>query len=116
MEFFRVFLKRPVYEKIFLYFLNPNEANNIDPDIKNYFIDKAEEVSVMETSQYYVVQIQRDNLTNNELLDTAVELQKEALWSRLKLENKLYLRKITEDNSSKVQLWRPIIVRNQLKF
>ena len=109
MEFFRVFLKEALSEKIFLYTLNPNEAKKIDPDTKNYFIGRAEEVSVMETSQYYVVQFWRDNLTQSELLDAAVELQKEALWNRLKLNDKLYLRAITGDGVSKVQLWRPVI-------
>ena len=110
MNFFRVFLNKPINEKLFCYTLNSKEAMNIEPDTNNYFTGEAEEVTVLEASEYYVVQFQKNGLEGQELLDTAVELQKEALWNRYKLENKLYLRKFTGDNSLKIQLWRPIIL------
>jgi hypothetical protein len=102
--------------------LNPDEANNIEPEINNYFLNQAEEITGMEASQYYVTQIEQDNIADRELLDAAVELQKEALWNRMKLGDKLYVRKLIEenpniaDNSPKIQLWRPVVVRSQLKL
>jgi hypothetical protein len=112
MEFFRVFLKESIFEKITLYFLNPNESNTIDPKTDNYFVNHKEEAAAIEASQYYVTQIEQENIANMELLDAAVELQKEALWNRLKLGDKLYVRKLLEDDSCKIQLWRQVVIRN----
>ena len=115
MEFFRVFLKNPINEKLICYTLNPGEAINIEPNPLLFFAGEPEEAAVLEVSEYYVTQIQKESLENNELLEAAFELQKEALWSRCKLNNKLYLRRLAEsssenhtDNSPAIQLWRPI--------
>ena len=114
MEFFRVFLKAPVFEKLICYTLNMRDAFRIDPDPLKYFIFGPEEVPVLEEGFYFVAQIQKEDLKDAELLEAAIELQKEALWSRLKLEEKLYLRRLFEDNSILIQLWRPVIVPNSL--
>ena len=114
MDFFRVFLKSPINEKLTCYILNSQEAMSIEPDTNNYFINKSEELMVMEASEYYVTQIKKNKIEEQELLDAALELQKEALWNRCKLEDKLYLRKLFEDNFHVVQLWRPIIVPDYL--
>ncbi|MCL1927886.1 MAG: hypothetical protein FWG07_03715 [Treponema sp.] len=109
MEFFRVFLKNPINEKLFCYILNPEEAISIDPHPENYFSGNVEDATVLKVSEYYVTQVKKGNLENIDLIDIAIELQKEALWNRCKLECKLYLRKLFEDNSPVTQLWRPII-------
>ena len=114
MEFFRVFLKNPINERLFCYTLNPKEAISVDPDPENYFSGNAEEVTVLKVSEYYVTQEKKDDLENADLIDIAIELQKEALWNRCKLDHKLYLRKLFEDNSSVTQLWRPIIMPDYL--
>ena len=118
MEFFRVFLKSQLNEKLICYTLNLQEAVSIDPDPNNYFICNPEEVLMLEASEYYVTQVKEDHLDDADLIDIAIELQKEALWNRFKLKDKLYLRKLMdfskensqEDNSSVIQLWRPVIV------
>ena len=113
MEFFRVFLKNPIYEKLSCYTVNQEEAKSIEPDSLSFFSGEPEEAMVLAASEYYVTQIQTDSLNNDELLNAAIELQKEALWNRLKPENKLYLRTFTENpsekNSSITQLWRPVV-------
>ena len=114
MEFFRVFLKNPINEKLFCYTLNQKEAISIEPDPDNYFSGKAEEVTTLTVSEYYVTQVKKDDLGNAGIIDTAIELQKEALWNRCKLDNKLYLRKLFEDNSPVTQFWRPVIKPNHL--
>ena len=115
MEFFRVFLKNPIYENITCYTLHPAEAVSIEPNPLSFFACGPEEAKVLEASEYYVTQIQKENLMKDELLYAAFELQKEALWSRCKLNNKLYLRKLEtisaenhSDNTPVIQLWRPI--------
>ena len=109
MDFFRVFLEKPLNEKIILYTLNLKEANSIEPDAENYFLDKSEGETVLEASEYFVTQLQKEQLSSSELLYAAIELQKEALWRRIKLGGKLFLRTLTECNTSKIQLWRTII-------
>ena len=113
MEFFRVFLKNQLYEKLSCYTLNPQEAKSIEPNSLLFFSGEPEEAMVLAASEYYVTQIQKGSQNSDELLEAAMELQKEALWNRLKLENKLYVRTFTEnpseENSSITQLWRPIV-------
>ena len=122
MEFFRVFLKSPLNEKLICYTLNLQEAVSIDPDPNIYFICNPEEVLMLEASEYYVTQVKKDHLEDNDLIAIAIELQKEALWNRLKLDNKLYLRTLAnsssedpaEDISAAMQLWRPVISNKHL--
>ena len=109
MEFFRVFLKKQINERLICYTLNVQEAISIDPDPNTYFINKNEAQTVLEVSEYFVTQIQKEHLENEALLDAAFELQKEALWNRCKLGDTLYVRQFVEDNSPVTQLWRPII-------
>ena len=110
MDFSRVFLKNPIYEKLYRYTLNKDEAFKIDPNPALYFFSGPEEAEILDAALYYVVQVRKENVQNSELLDMAVELQKEALWSRLKLKDSLYVRRFFEDNSFVTQLWRPVII------
>ena len=109
MDFLRVFLSAPVYENILYYALNPLEACKIDPSPERYLYSGAEEVRELPVGTYYFIQLRKEQIENEELIEMAIELQKEALWNRFKLENKLYRRKLFEDNSPVIQLWRPIL-------
>ena len=115
MNFFRVFLSFPVCEHVLLYTLNPQEAFKIDPLPEHYLHSEPEEVYELPVGTYYFTQLRKEQTEsgglaeNSELTEMAIELQKEALWSRFKLENKIYLRKLFEDNSPVIQLWRPIL-------
>ena len=114
MNFFRVFLNNTIYEKNFCYAINPLEAVKIDPDPSLYFISRREERGKLDAGEYYIVQTENDLHKTGELLNLAIELQKEALWNRFKLNSELYLRSFSEDGSAVTQLWRPIIGNNLL--
>jgi len=109
MDFFRVFLTNPIYEKLKLYSINPPESLKIDPDPSEYFISEPDNTEELPRGVYFFTQIKNQDMEDSELLELALELQKEALWSRYKPEEKLYLRKLFEDNSAVTQLWRPIM-------
>ena len=109
VEFFRVFLNLPIYENLLCYTLNPLEAYKIDPAPDRYLISGPEQAAELTAGIYYFTQLRKEHTENNELLELAIELQKEALWNRLKLEDKLYLRTFFEDGSPVTQFWRPVL-------
>ena len=108
MEYFRVFLKAPVLEVMQCYVLNPEESNGIDPQPDRYFESGPERTDVLAVGEYFITQIRKEKTDIHELTNMAMELQKEGLWSRLKLENKLYVRQFFEDGQPVFQLWRRI--------
>ena len=99
MDFFRVFLKNPVHEKLDLYAINPSEALKVDPKPDTYFISLPEEAAELPVGVYFFVQVRKQCIEDSELLELAVELQKEALWSRFRPKEKLYLRKLFSVNA-----------------
>jgi hypothetical protein len=109
MEFFRVFLKAPLCEDMAYYELHPEAASRIDPEPDRYLNSGPEKAAGLPEGQYYVTQVRRESVETTELIDIALELQKEGLWERLKLENKLYIRRLFEDGFPVFQLWRPVI-------
>jgi hypothetical protein len=53
---------------------------------------------------------QRRGLTSRkECITMAIEQQKDGLWEKIKLENRLFLRFLYEDNSPVTQLFRPCL-------
>ena len=122
MEYFRVFLCKPVIAgesgtdpaedsgSIFCYKLNREEAGKFDPAPLGYFTLPPVPVQVLEKGVYFFVQTGKEDLSEEELLKAAIDLQKEGLWNRLKLADRLYVRRFVEDNSPVLQLWRPVTV------
>ena len=49
----------------------------------------------------------RRMLSREECVDLAIEQQKDGLWERLRLENRLYIRRLFEDGGEVTQLFRP---------
>jgi hypothetical protein len=111
-------------EEILLCFsLEPAQSQSIEPDTQRLLgpmsfagrkTDKvdsrqAETVS-LPSGNYLFTQCrsQDGRLNEAEWLDLAVEQQKDGLWERQKLENKLYVRFLYEDGGSVTQLFRPI--------
>lgn len=109
MNFFRVFLKNRLNENVTRYTLSKEESASIEPRHNLYFISEAEKKDGIDMGVYYITQIRRNDLDKTELLAAAIELQKEALWSRLTLEPVLYIRSFFEDNSPVTQFWRPLV-------
>ena len=55
----------------------------------------------------YLFAQNRELLCRDDIIAMAVEIQKEGLWQRLKLGERLYLRYLFEDGSAVTQLFRP---------
>jgi hypothetical protein len=55
----------------------------------------------------YLFAQQRKRLDRDECITMAIEQQKDGLWERLRLGNRLYIRRLFEDGSPVTQLFRP---------
>jgi hypothetical protein len=74
----------------------PGNSDNIQP-----------ETAPLPAGNYLFMQA-RSVLSREEWLDLAVEQQKDGLWERNKLQNRLYVRFLFEDGSFVTQLFRPL--------
>ncbi|MCL1815610.1 MAG: hypothetical protein FWG27_07335 [Treponema sp.] len=90
--------------------MNTHEAAKIDPQPDRYLDSRPKTTAELYPGEYFFTQIRRELKEDSELLEIAMELQKEGLWRRFKLENKFYVRSLFEDGSPVSQLWRPLIV------
>ena len=111
MRCFRVFLRTPIHETMCRYSLNPEEAFKIEPNPAQYLgaLSKTGLPAVsLPAGQYYVTQIRKEQVEDAELIDLALELQKEGLWERLKMGDELFVRQFFEDGYPVFQLWRQI--------
>ena len=113
MDFFRVFLKESIKasdkENLLHYAINPSMAAEIDPLPQQYLDSDPIPLMELPEGDYFITQLRKENLEEKELLELAIVLQKEALWNRNKLQDKLFLRQFFEDGFPVIQLWRPII-------
>jgi hypothetical protein len=57
----------------------------------------------------YLFTQKRKILNREECIVTAIEQQKDGLWERLRLDNRLYIRCLSEDGGPVTQFFRPII-------
>jgi hypothetical protein len=57
----------------------------------------------------YLFTQKRKVLDREECIVTAIEQQKDGLWERLKLENRLYIRCLFEDGNPVTQFFRPAL-------
>jgi len=116
---------------LFCFVLNPTEACKIDPAPDCYLDSMAasgslphslghsfakqgstEDVLELPAGLYAAAQIRCFMQNKVELTEAAIELQKEALWTRNKMENTLYVRRLFEDDSPVTQLLRPVVFSN----
>jgi len=75
---------------------------------KSGYLDNFQTETVsLPVGNYLFVQV-RGALNREEWLDLAVEQQKDGLWERNKLQNRLYVRLLFEDGSFVTQLFRPL--------
>ena len=103
-------------ELLFCFELDPEQAAGIEPDPacfpgKLLFAgreDGERGEKTLPAGQYLFIQ-RREALRREEIIDMAVEQQKDGLWERLRLENRLYIRRLFEDNSQVTQLFRPYL-------
>jgi hypothetical protein len=99
-------------ELLFCFELNPEQAQCIDPEA-DCFLGKLVSAGKngngklqLSAGLYLFVQ-KRAALNRDECIHLAIEQQKDGLWERLCLGNRLYIRCLFEDGSPIIQILRP---------
>ena len=123
-------------ELLLCFEINPVESNNIEPkheqflgnlvfigrkttsnslcdlgasaSLRDEFPEKLSEVSLPAGNYLFSQQRAERALDQEEWLDMAIEQQKDGLWERNKLEDRLYVRFLHEDNAFVTQIFRPV--------
>jgi hypothetical protein len=113
-------------EYLFCFEVNPGQGFRIDPSGETYLGalicgGKADPVSPGETPRpdpsrrfelpagtYFFSQA-RELLGREDIINMAMEVQKEGLWERLHPEPRLYLRYLFEDQAPVTQVFRPFV-------
>ncbi|MCL2599965.1 MAG: hypothetical protein FWD88_02110 [Treponema sp.] len=103
-------------EFVFGFDLDPEQAVRIDPD-PGFFPGELVLAGKRRTGQagrkvllpegLYAFAQERRELDRGECVAMAIELQKDALWERLRLDSRLYIRFLFEDGSPVTQFFRP---------
>ena len=106
-------------EFLFCFELDRGQAARIDPDPEAFpgtrvFSAKRggpegsapAERRLLPAGQYAFMQERRE-LSREECVALAIELQKDGLWERLRLGTRLYVRRLFEDGSPVTQVFRP---------
>ena len=107
-------------ENLFCFALDEAQRLSIEPDAKTLLgalvfggksVEGGPENSGAELLELpggsYLFTQKRELLRRDDIIAMAVEIQKEGLWQRLKLGERLYLRYLFEDGSVVTQLFRP---------
>jgi hypothetical protein len=101
-------------ESLFCFELDREQAGRIDP-LADHFLgelvfsgkEKSGQGGLQLPAGLYLFAQQRRRLNRDECIDMAIEQQKDGLWERLRLGNRLYIRRLFEDGSPVTQLFRP---------
>ena len=105
-------------EMLFCFELDAAQALRIDPEANSFpgklvsagrrlVAGSNEQEKVVLPAGHYVFVQHRAALNREECVFLAIEQQKDGLWERHKLDNRLYLRFLYEDGSPVTQLFRP---------
>jgi len=101
-------------ELLFCFELNSEQAGRIDPDADCFLGQLAfsakgrdERGKVQLPAGLYLFAQQRKPLNREECIGMAIEQQKDGLWERLRLRDRLYIRCLFEDGSPVTQIFRP---------
>jgi hypothetical protein len=111
-------------ERLFCFALDAAQGQSIEPDPSRFLgpllaagrsvtgpanrASPAEPGGSLELSGgTYLFAQQRENLGREAFIGMAIELQKDGLWERLRLGDRLYLRYLTEDGKRVTQVFRP---------
>ena len=104
-------------ELLFCFELNRKQAGRIDPEADCFLGELAfsgkgrdERGKVQLPAGLYLFVQQRRTLDRGECIGMAIEQQKDGMWERLRLGNRLYIRYLFEDGSSVTQIFRPYLV------
>lgn len=108
-------------EKVFHFEINPAQSLSMEPEKEHYLgnllcggiLDpqaspaKEPEIFELPVGEYMFAQV-REILNQDAFIGMAMEVQKEGLWKRLSLEDRLYLRYLFEDGKGVTQIFRPL--------
>ena len=102
-------------ELLFCFEIEREQGGHIDPQADGFLGrpvfsgrgDGKEGEHCLPAGLYLFVQ-KRKALGPEECISMAIEQQKDGLWERLQLENRLYIRYLFEDHSPVTQFFRPI--------
>jgi hypothetical protein len=116
-------------ERLFCFEIDPKEAQSIEPDAAVYLgsliasgrlaasgqpAGSGDEESLEESDglelpagKYFFAQLP-EFLERGDCIQMAIEVQKDGLWERLALENRLYIRRLFEDGRRVTQVFRGI--------
>jgi len=104
-------------ELLFCFELNREQAGRIDPEADCFLGELAfsgkgvdEQGKVQLPAGLYLFAQQRRTLDRGECIGMAIEQQKDGMWERLRLGDRLYIRYLFEDGSSVTQIFRPYFV------
>ena len=115
-------------ELLVCFALDPGQGRSIEPDREKLLHSSAMDGSAMEAIIFagrgtaedagegtvtlpagmYLFTQKREALSKDEWLAMAIEQQKDGLWERLKLENRLFVRYLFEDDRPVTQIFRPL--------
>jgi hypothetical protein len=105
-------------ERLFCFALDLIQGQSIEPDPARFLgallaagrsvAEPAEPPGSLELpAGAYLFAQQRETLGREAFIRMAIELQKDGLWERLKLGDRLYLRHLTEEGKRLTQAFRP---------
>lgn len=108
-------------ELLFCFEIEREQAERIDPEADRFLgtlvfsggadsgAGETQHGSLTLPVGLYLFTQRRRALGRQECIGLAIEQQKDGLWERLRLENRLYIRRLYEDGSEVTQLFRPCI-------
>jgi hypothetical protein len=101
-------------ELLFCFELDREQAGRIDPEAGRFLGElvlsgtgDGKQGKIQLPAGLYVFTQQRRALSREECVSMAIEQQKDGMWERLHLEDRLYIRYLFEDGSPVTQLFRP---------
>jgi hypothetical protein len=104
-------------EFFFCFDINETQGQSIEPDPAAFLGPLIAAGSAPPSPAYpgglelprgrYLFAQERAALGREEVIQMAVEIQKDGLWERLRLENRLYVRYLYEDGEPVTQIFRP---------
>jgi hypothetical protein len=103
-------------ESLLCFEIDPEQGGRIDPQADGFlerlvFSGQGDgtkgEVCLL--AGLYLFTQKRKILDREECIEMAIEQQKDGLWERLRLGNRLYIRCLFEDGSAVTQFFRPVL-------
>ena len=101
-------------EQLFCFEIDREQADRIDPEADRFlgelvFSGKGNggQGKIQLPAGLYLFTQQRQVLNREDCVNMAIEQQKDGMWERLRLGNRLYIRCLFEDGSPVTQLFRP---------